>query len=316
MKHVAITATVVLCVVLLAARPRGAGTDAGGYEVLANAFGFGVDIPGAVDASRNIREISIDELTFDIRETTTGLDVEYRLYQSGGVHFGTAKFTFHVDPGNKNKELTDWVDDAARGNNIRKNITVTLFKRDKTAGRSYTLVDAEPVAYYPPDPGAPNPIETLTVKIGRIDFHTRAANGGSGKPRNGFHSDISSPNDPLDVDNGWETAVGGVTSHEEHPMVLGLRFDPTIDTHAHKTCTDLTLRGPMTDARFGVVKWFNERSARNVVLSVGSHRDGHVRHVYEDAIPVGYVFPRMSVTNTTGNVMEEIRIKPIRCELK
>ncbi|MBJ7347472.1 MAG: hypothetical protein JHC87_02745, partial [Thermoleophilaceae bacterium] len=31
------------------------------------------------DASKNIREISIDELNIDIRETTTGLDVEYRI---------------------------------------------------------------------------------------------------------------------------------------------------------------------------------------------------------------------------------------------
>src|ERR1043166_2724192 len=64
-----------------------AGTDAGGYEVIANAFGFGVDIPGCGDASKNIREVHIDELTIDAREMTSGLDVEYRLYGPGHAHW-------------------------------------------------------------------------------------------------------------------------------------------------------------------------------------------------------------------------------------
>jgi hypothetical protein len=40
------------------------------------------------------------------------------------------------------------------------------------------------------------------------------------------------------------------------------------------------------------------------------------QYVYHDCFPTRYVFPRMSVTNTTGNVMEEVSIKPIRLELK
>ena len=38
--------------------------------------------------------------------------------------------------------------------------------------------------------------------------------------------------------------------------------------------------------------------------------------VFSDGFPVGYVFPRMSVTNVTGNTMEEVRLKFVRCELK
>jgi hypothetical protein len=34
------------------------------------------------------------------------------------------------------------------------------------------------------------------------------------------------------------------------------------------------------------------------------------------SFPVGYSFPRMSVTSTTGNVTEEVEIRPIRGELK
>ena len=59
------------------------------------------------------------------------------------------------------------------------------------------------------------------------------------------------------------------------------------------------------------------RSTRNRSASqrCGNAKGGH-GYTFQDAFVVGYVFPRMSVTNTTGNVIEEVRIKPTRCELK
>ena len=150
-----------------------AGTDAGGYEVIANAFGFGIDIPGCADASKNIREIAIDELNIDAREMTTGLDVEYRLYGPGAAHWGSAKFTSACTLG-ASKELQLWWQEAAKGKNIRKNITVTLYKSDKTAGRSYSLFDCFPSQWSSVnfDTSSTVQTETLTVKIGRIEFKT------------------------------------------------------------------------------------------------------------------------------------------------
>jgi hypothetical protein len=301
-------------------RVKGAGTDAGAYEVLANAHGFGIDIPGCADASKNIREIHIDELNVDVREMTTGHDVEYRLYGPGHAHWGSASFTSAVTLG-ASKELQTWFNDAAHGKNIRKNITVTLFKSDKTPGRTYTLIDAFPIAWKDNanDTSSSVQTETITVTMDHIEFATRGADGSAGKPRDGFHVDILSPNDPVDVDNSWEIANGGVQSHEEHPLVIGFHLGPTLDARPHTTCTDLTLGGPMTDGRMGVVKWFNDlTSVRNVLLMLdhhGNHR-GHRAYVYSDAFPVAYVFPHLSVTHTTGNVHEEVRIKPVRCELK
>ena len=130
--------------VLSSAVSRAAGTDEGGYEVIANANGFTCKIPGCADASKNIREIQIDDLNIDIREVTTGLDVDYRLYGPGTPHFGDATFTSPCTLGGS-KELRAWF--AAKGKNIRKNITVTLFKSDKTPGRSYSLLDCLPVDY-------------------------------------------------------------------------------------------------------------------------------------------------------------------------
>lgn len=150
-----------------------AGTETGAYEVIANAFGFGIDIPGCADASKNIREIGIDELNIDAREMTTGLDVEYRLYGPGAAHWGSAKFTSACTLG-ASKELQTWWQEAAKGKGIRKNITVTLFKSDKTAGRSYTLNDCFPISWSSVnfDTSSTVQTETLTVKIGRIEFKT------------------------------------------------------------------------------------------------------------------------------------------------
>jgi phage tail-like protein len=147
------------------------GTDAGGYEVIANAFGFGVDIPGCASASKNIREIKIDELNIDAREMTTGLDVEYRLYGPGTSHWGSASFTSACVLGGS-KELQAWWQECATGKNIRKNITVNLFKSDKTPGRSYNLMDCFPTQWSSVnfDTSSTVQTETLSVKVGRIEF--------------------------------------------------------------------------------------------------------------------------------------------------
>jgi Elongation factor Tu C-terminal domain len=80
---------------------------------------------GTTRSSKNIREIAIDELNIDIREMTTGLDVEYRLYGPGKAHWGSAKFTSACTLGGS-KELQAWWQEAAKGKNIRKNIAVNL----------------------------------------------------------------------------------------------------------------------------------------------------------------------------------------------
>jgi phage tail-like protein len=143
------------------------------YVVLANSYGFGIDIPGCADASKNIREVTIDELNIDARETTTGLDVEYRTFSPGAAHWGQAKFTSACTLG-ASKELQTWWQQAAKGQSIRKNISVTLFKSDKTPGRSYSLFDCFPAQWSSVnfDTSSTVQTETLTVKVGRIEFKT------------------------------------------------------------------------------------------------------------------------------------------------
>lgn len=54
-----------LALVFASSSATAAGTDAGGYEVIANAFGFGVDIPADPCERNAVREIQIDDLLPD-----------------------------------------------------------------------------------------------------------------------------------------------------------------------------------------------------------------------------------------------------------
>lgn len=130
-----------------------------------------VQIPGLPEASRNIRDVAIDELNIDAREMTTGLDVEYRIIRPGSAHFGSATFKSVVSA-EGTKELRTWFEEARTGKNIRKNIIVSLYKSDKTPGRSFNLLDCFPTSYSYVnfDTSSTVQTETLTVKIGRIEF--------------------------------------------------------------------------------------------------------------------------------------------------
>lgn len=307
-------------------------------EVIANAYGFACDIPGCADASRNIREIAIDELNIDVREMTTGLDVGYRRFEPGPPQFGTATFTCTLGSG---KELQSWFQESAKGKNIRKNISVTLFKSDKTPGRGYNLIDCSPTSWSVGEPdatGTPR-TETLTVRIGRIEFATRLAPpppGGPGAPRaeaavsdkfaqvRGFKVEISGSSGK-EVDTAWESVSGG-------DMVILL--DPPAGNAAatgrlranspgHKSVSDITLRGAMTDGRKNLCQWINDTvngkpwkqslTITEIVSQDGVLKPGR-RYNFHDCFPIRYVFPRMSVTNTTGNVQEEITLRVVRFE--
>lgn len=127
-----------------------------------------------------------------------------------------------------------------------------------------------------------------------------------------------------EVDTAWETVAGGSLNIEVTDTTIGADKFGT-NAPGHRTVEEITLRGAMTDKRAALCQWINDTVngkpwKRNVTIteiltSGGGPKDGK-QYIYYDAFPVGYVFPRMSVTNTTGNVLEEVRIKPIRCELK
>ena len=134
---------------------------------------FSATIPGLAEVSKNIREIAIDELNIDAREVH-GRDQELWHVKPGSVHFGSATFTITGSPGAA-KELRAWFQEAAKaGNKIRKTITVTLHKSDKKTERTYNLVECFPTSWSSVnfDTSSTVQTETLTVKIGRVEFKT------------------------------------------------------------------------------------------------------------------------------------------------
>jgi len=139
----------------------------------------------------------------------------------------------------------------------------------------------------------------------------------------GFKVEISGSSGK-EVDTAWESVSGGDMVIELTETTIG---DDKFRTNSpgHKTVNEITLRGAMTDGRQNLCKWINDTVnglpwkqmvTITEMLSVdGSVKDGK-QYIYHDCFPIRYVFPRMSVTNTTGNTMEEVSVKPIRLELK
>jgi len=127
-----------------------------------------------------------------------------------------------------------------------------------------------------------------------------------------------------DVDTAWESVSGGEMVIELTETTIGSDKFAT-NSPGHKTVGEITLRGAMTDGRQALCQWINDTVngkpwKRDLtiteLLSIGGEVKPGKQYLYFDGFPVRYVFPRMSVTNTTGNVMEEVALKFIRVELK
>ncbi len=129
-----------------------------GEEVLLNANGFGVDIPGAPEASSNLLEISVEDI--DVTTTAGTFPKRKKVLQP------TAQLT--VEAGTLAAgELNLWWQDASQGKCIRKNITINLRRSDHmTAGRTFHLNDCFPVQWSSVnfDTSSTVQTETLTVR--------------------------------------------------------------------------------------------------------------------------------------------------------
>lgn len=278
------------------------------------------------DATKHVREIQIDELNIDIREMTTGLDVEYRqarregwrTYWPGAAHWGSARITLEAG---QDTLFSQWYQEAAKGKNIRKNITVNCYRSDNTPVRSYTLFDCFPTQWSSVDIDATGMVqtETLTVKIGRIEFVTRVADPSGG---GGTGVQVSLEGE----DSLFSSWGGGEPSLILTQLFNSEKFHTT--SPGHKSVGEITLRGAMTDGRKALCQWINETVSgkpwkRTLTIKeitkdggAGKVKEGK-QYIYSDCFPCGYVFPRISVDGPPAEqLIEEVRIKPIRCELK
>jgi len=150
--------------VLAVAASASAGLDQD--EFLENGAGkFAVDIPGCPVATANIQSVQVEDLTIDVRETTCGVDWDFRTYAPGDAHYGKATFRSRV--GKNSRDLIEWLNDAASGKNVRKNIAVIVKDRAGAEARRWNLLDALPVAWTVPDE-AGEEVATVVLRYGRI----------------------------------------------------------------------------------------------------------------------------------------------------
>jgi hypothetical protein len=140
---------------------------------------FAVTIPGLPEASKSVHALVVDELRVDASgilrrdQETWGRDHEVWNIKPDDVHVGSATFTIAGNP-SVFKEVKAWFADAASGKSIRKSITVNLRHPETGAERTYSLSDCFPATWSAVnfDTSSTVQTETLTVRVGRIEFKT------------------------------------------------------------------------------------------------------------------------------------------------
>lgn len=130
----------------------------------------------------------------------------------------------------------------------------------------------------------------------------------------GFKVEITGAGSGTDVDSAWETCTGGSLNIEVADAT------PGGPTPGYKYVEELVFRGSISEPR----RWISEnlnsaargKQGRFDLTIVEILRDGSDgrRFTYQDCFVTRYVFPSLSAGGT-GNLYEEVAIKPIRLEL-
>lgn len=129
-----------------------------------------------------------------------------------------------------------------------------------------------------------------------------------------------------DHDVAWESVSGGEMIIETTETTVGSdKF--AIGSPGHRTVGEITLRGAMTDQRAASCTWINETvtghprprtvTITEIIQAQGDQvpRPGRTA-VYFDCVITGYRFPELKASNQIGNLIEEVRIQPLRMECR
>jgi hypothetical protein len=135
----------------------------------------------------------------------------------------------------------------------------------------------------------------------------------------GFTVTIDNAGSGSDTDSAWETCSGGSLNIEVADSSTGADQSHTT-TPGHKYVDSITLRGPLTPGRKALCTWISDTVKGQpwkrtlVVKEIMKDGSDGKSFTYLDCFPTRYVFPAFSATGT-GNLYEEVVIKPIRLEL-
>lgn len=135
----------------------------------------------------------------------------------------------------------------------------------------------------------------------------------------GFKVIVTFADGGKEVDSAWESCTGGALNIEIADSSTGT--DPArTTTPGHKYVGEIVLRGPLTPDRKWIGKIITDRdtgrATRCNLTIVEINRDGSDgrQYTYHDCFPTRYVYPRLSADGT-GNLYEEVSLKPQRLEL-
>lgn len=296
---------------------------------------FLTDLAGNTQLLQSVLELEIDDIVVDYQplsevppnepELAAAAKAGFRLYAPGSPHWGSAHLT--LAPGSEADELVKWLDTTENGQGERKSISVILMNDAGEEVGSYILKDSAPLVWSPrSNRGVADGGGTLEVSIGGIELREKLK--GTVQSSGDFAFGIADANGMPDYDFNWDSWSGG----EPAVLLTGLLSGASYWTQlpGRMTVEPLVLKGHMTGNRKTLCQWVNDtlqgaktsslfvdgpRGTRGPTLT--SRATGRNREFrFDNCILTRYVFPRMSVTNTTGNVLEEVHIKPIRVEMK
>jgi hypothetical protein len=272
-------------------------------------------VPGFATETFVPTAISRVGINIDIREMTTGLDVEYRLYGPGQAHYPDLTL---VVPDAQRLSARSWFIDASTGKNIRKTLTVEIRDSDGTVKMKAELFDSFPFSFE---------FETgaLLLNIGYINVVQVPSFGAL--PAKGDFRDAQMPVVPthnLETTGGAAAALsraiqvsGGAVRMEFATTTIGSdKFRTT--TPGHKTVDAVSMR--LVSAAPDVASWINETVSgepwkRNAGVTPAAGSD---TRMFFDAFPVRVTLinPLLLLENGYAPAAVDLTFKPIRVEIQ
>ncbi len=299
-----------------------AGLLAGGS---ASATNFAILLSGSsVDGSNTTLDdcdgVVMEDLTFDSREMTTGLDVEYRHYQPGKPIYGNITFEAAQGSG-ASKELQAWWQESAKGYYKSRTGNVIILDDKREEAMRYTFLDCFLTSYSVVEEqnadGSVRVIEEYEVKPNGVQMY-KAKQGKSGKANPGkmsiIEDDGSTSTD--DTVEGWS---GGEPALIITSPFRNSRFHT--ETPGNKLVTDISLDLPDDGPSQVICDWVNaavqgkpwKKSMSMVDLSPKGRPVGKMYH-YHECFPTRYVFPVL-IKGSTVEAGPTLTIKAARVNI-
>jgi len=307
-------------------RRRGAPQD----EFLQDGAGRSrVEIEGC-PAARAVTFVKISPLEIEVIETTEDPDAEYRTFQPGQPIYGNVTLRAPALPQGA-RGLRSCFVNPATGQLAPKNVSVVILGSNGAEARRYNLMECFPIRF---DPGDYSPAnrrpraQTAVLAIGGVELDLGPGDPPPGPPpatlpgTRPFQAEFywRPPNGGKNEDNAWETCTGGSLCVEATPAANG-SGEHHVATPGHKFVDEIQLRGPMTKSRRWIGKNINDtvkgsftRFDLTIVEIMKDGKDGK-RFNYSKAFFTRYVYPTLSADGT-GNLYEEVSIKPERLRIK